>query len=31
MSSKQLYPVKPELTEMMNKRTELFREIFGLK
>ena len=26
-----LYPVKPELTEVMNKRTEQFRAIFGLK
>jgi ABC-type Fe3+ transport system substrate-binding protein len=26
-----LYPVKPELTELMNKRTEQFRAIFGLK
>jgi len=31
MSSKQLYPVEPELTKMMNRRTEQFREIFGLK
>jgi iron(III) transport system substrate-binding protein len=26
-----LYPVKPELTEVMNKRTEQFRAIFGQK